>query len=443
MRRHDNRNRDHHTRDGQGMKLNKIIPNKLSKVSIASKPIKISNKIKPYNIEGFVKLKTALNEKKSEMDVFYLDKTKGESFGQMVNALRITNQLRYDMEHDFNGQHVTRAWLKFYELFVHFDFVGRILRTHNAPAHPQLKIFFNAELPGAGICAINHLMKTHYSNVDYTWVANSLVLGDSVDERINALGDQYGIWEHNKDNWLMNVGDESGGYMNDGDVTKLDNILDMKRKIGNNKPNIVTHDAGIDVSYVVEDLDEQTGFNTQEYKNMKIHFGCAVAAFETLADQGIFMAKQYTFFETFTTNLILIYASMFEEFYVCKPLTSGHSNSEIYLVGIGFKGFPDKYRKIFHERMINWNVNPFTPADNVPQDASAELERYCRLRNTEQIQYINENIKIFNDSRGNVFTVKNYMRDIQRKFSTDWIRMYQPRRITDSDKVADSASSGN
>lgn len=418
-----------HRRDN--IKFNKIIPNKLSKVRIPNPGhIPISSKpIKPYNIESFYKLKLILNAKKSEMDNIYVDKNTGEKFSQMTNALRITNQLRFDIEHDYNGQHVTRAWLKFYELFVHFNMTK--------PSNNKLKVFFNAELPGAGICSVNHLMKTYYSNIDYSWIANSLVgyAGNDLDAKINALGDQYGIWAHNKDNWLMDVETKDDKRPNNGDVTDLNNIMDMKARIGDDKPDVVTHDAGIDVSFVIDELDDQTGFNTQEFKNMKIHFGCAITAFETLKIGGAFMAKQYTFFETFTINLILLYASMFEEFYICKPITSGHSNSEIYLIGLGFTGLPDDYAAVFRDRMTNWNTNPFIVEKNLNHESLSEIERYCRLRNTEQIQYINEYIQMFKESKGNVGAVKNYMRDILRTFSRNWIQLYKPRKITNADKV--------
>lgn len=415
-----------------GLKLNKIIPNKLSKVKVPNPgKIKLSKKpVKNYNIESFYRLKAVLNAKKSEMDRFYIDKSTEEKFSQMTNALRITNQLRFDIENEYNGQHVTRAWLKFYELFVHFG-LGNIGDVDN------LRVFFNAELPGAGICSINHLMKTYYSNVNYSWIANSLVVGSDIDEKINALGDQYGIWANNKDNWLMDVEQQSDRKNNNGDVTSLDNILDMKARIGDNKPDVVTHDAGIDVSFVIDDLDEQTGFNTQEYKNMKIHFGCALTAFETLKLGGDFMAKQYTFFESFTINLILIYASMFEEFYICKPITSGQSNSEIYLIGKRFTGMPDDVAKVFRDRLVNWNTDPFFGEEELAKhsDALSEIERYCRMRNTEQIQYINENIQIFKESKGNVGAVKSYMRDILKVFSNNWIQLYKPRKITNSDHI--------
>ena len=365
------------------------------------------------------------------------------------------------MKHKYNGQYVTRAWLKFYELFVHFDLINvsseREEADDSANSAKKLKIFFNAELPGAGISAVNHLVKTYYSGLDYSWVASSLVIGEDTEDRINALGDQYGIWKHNPDSWLMDVvvpddtvlkntddnSAQKGGFMNNGDVTVLENIIDMVEKVKDSRPNIYTHDAGIDVSEAVNELGEQTGFNTQEYKNMKIHFGCALTALETLAEGGCFIGKQYTFFETFTINLILIYASMFEQFYICKPLTSGHSNSEIYLVGIGFKGFSAKYRDVLRHRMKNWNTDPFIPREELEKQsiapALAEIFRYARLRNTEQIKYINENLELFNKFKNRINDLNRYMNGVMRNFAEDWVRQMNPKRIARDDWIPSNA----
>ena len=142
--------------------------------------------------------------------------------------------------------------------------------------------FFNAELPGAALCAFNHY--AHTVGLNPTWYASSLV-----DPTSGALGDDYGLYEKNRENWLMTD-------KNNGDITIAANINDFAARI----PPIClySHDAGIDVS---------CDFNNQEMLNAKIHFGCAIAGLKTLSLGGMFIAKQYTLFETFTWNLILLY----------------------------------------------------------------------------------------------------------------------------------------
>ena len=63
------------------------------------------------------------------------------------------------------------------------------------------------------------------------------------------------------------------------------------------------------------------------------------------------MAAQFTCYETLSWNLIIIYASLFEELYMSKPVSSRPRNSEVYVVGKGFKGLPDKLRNILQIRL--------------------------------------------------------------------------------------------
>jgi hypothetical protein len=100
----------------------------------------------------------------------------------------------------------------------------------------------------------------------------------------------------------------------------------------------------------------------------------------TLKIGGSFIAKQYTFFETFTWNLIIIYAQMFDEFYICKPLTSRPYNGEIYLVGKGFRGITDETKTILMNRMENFHTNPFIPleAGHIIMEQKSKIIQFAR-----------------------------------------------------------------
>lgn len=211
------------------------------------------------------------------------------------------------------------------------------------------------------------------------WVASSLApdAGESVGTSV--LDDKYGMYQKNAGRWLMQIGDSkeirdeairvakeigigapsfanpgTEKFRNNGDATNADNLIDYERRL-DHRVEFYSHDAGIDVS---------GDYNKQEEQNARLHFGCFIAALLTLAKGGNVVAKQYSFFETFTWNLIIIYADLFEKFYVVKPKTSRGTNSETYLVGIGFKGeFP--HRDMFLERLRNFNMRPFIPKDAI------------------------------------------------------------------------------
>jgi hypothetical protein len=194
--------------------------------------------------------------------------------------------------------------------------------------------FFNAELPGAAVCAFNHFVKTLRASLDSDWRGASIVPNhESGQDTTTVLGDKYGLYSHNIDKWMMDLGaDTQDGFTNNGDATIKANLIDYAARIGPASDiggvDLYSHDAGIDVTGA-----DTHGllFNRQEQLNGKIHFGCALAGLMTLRIGGAFIAKQYTALETYSWNLIIIYASLFDKFYLSKPLTSRPYNSEMYL----------------------------------------------------------------------------------------------------------------
>lgn len=292
----------------------------------------------------FQDLKKDLNEAKDLLDP--LSEGDNTDFYKFMRTIDIFIPMKRKIEALSNAYPMSNAWIKYWELFKRMGLIK--------PTQGVYRAFFNAELPGSSLCAFVHLMKTEYPDTPFDWYASSISAEDS-----DRLGDDYGLYARNSDKWLMTIPPKEG--QNDGDSTKLANLLDCEARLGPNSPvggmSFYSHDAGINV-----DIDASTGkpgYNHQEALNAKIHLGCALAGFMTLKNGGNFIAKQYTFFEPFTWHLILIYSSLFDEFWVCKPQTSRPYNSEIYLVGKGFRGLDERTRKILIDRLENFNMDGF------------------------------------------------------------------------------------
>lgn len=395
-------------------------PNKIRIVDkriVANDLIPIENSA--YDLPDFEKIKSELNATKSKIDDFHLNKETADRYYNFSNKIRITNQLRQFINSKCNGQHVTRAWIKFYEIHAHYETIPRDIR--------QLKVFFNAELPGASICALNHYMKTMRPRTEFNWKASSYA--DVKDlARQNSreyLGDHYCIYEKNPSNWMMNEN-------NNGDMTKLDNLLDIEKRLGSASADLYTHDAGVG-------LDDTTNFNIQERVNAHIHLGCALMGFMTLKKGGVFIAKQYTFFESFSVSLLLIYASMFDNFYITKPMTSGQSNSEIYLIGKGFRGFPDAYRIPLLAKLKNFDFTPVVSSKVLlAHPAYNDLLSISRDIFQQQIAFINTSInlfeKIIHDSNKENEILREY-RNMGIQFSKDWTRKYTIKKINANDYI--------
>jgi len=452
----NNKHQDNKFNKHQDNKFNKHQDNKIQKIPwifpkdhintlIECDILTISNNIPHHDLEDFIKIKDKLNKEKNKIDGIYLDEKQSLKYQQLNGKLNIHQQLRKQIQTEMNGQLVTRAWLKLYEIFKQYDLIEDIIKKQSS-----LTAFMNAELPGAAICALNHIMKTMYKNVEFNWYGSSIVLDYSTEKKVNAFGDKYGLWEKNKDNWLMTTDikqkiDTSNNdflknqkvkpgnpdYINNGDATILNNLIDYNLKL-KNSIDLYTHDAGIDVSEKDSSSEEQTGFNLQEYKNMKIHFGCALAAFMTMKKGAHFVAKQYTFFETFTIDLIMIYASMFKEFYICKPMTSGSSNSEIYLIGKSFNGMPKEYEKILIERLVNFNTHPFISKENKPA-CLKQILKSARIIFNQQIEYISQILSLYKQYGDKQYIISPGIKWALDEFANIWLKKYEILPIELSD----------
>jgi len=398
-------------------------------VKIEANDVPMVAKTPDYTISELSSLKDRLNEAKSKLDVYYLtskqDQGLNRTWMQFQNTIDIYKPMRAEISRRFNGRHVTNAWMKYWEIYSRYNIIPA-----TTPSDHKLTAFFNAELPGAALCAFNHYMKAMRPGVPFDWKASSLAPSGEAD----ALGDYYGIYANNRDKWLMTI----GGGGNTGDSTVVENILDFAARVGPKSEiggvDLYSHDAGIDVS---TDASGGLGFNNQELANAKVHLGCALAGLLTLRPGGTFIAKQYTMFESFTWNLILIYAELFEEFYICKPLTSRAYNSEIYLIGKGYKGIPDATAEILLERLRDFNTTPLISSDDLNQLRTqlASLQRFARIVFGQQTASLNENVELFERYKTRLFAMKNGLDDLKRERARSWFAKYPMKAIADADQL--------
>ena len=365
--------------------------------------------------------------------------------------------LRYKIINNYNGQHVTNAWLKCYEIISYFGLIK--------PTKTIYRTFSNAELPGAFISAINHYVNTMCPNVVLDWYASSLVIGESIENKKNILEDYYGIYEYNPNRWLMSVDNidikkmldinkildtnkmldtklsnvisnnnlktlvKLDKYINDGNVMILKNLYDFKEKLGD-PVDLYTHDLGIDVS---------DNYRDQEKTNIRAHLGASLSGFLVLARGGNFIAKQYTYFQPLSINLIIIYASMFEEFYVCKPMTSKPTNSEIYLVGKGFIGMSEKIKKILIDKLENFNFDQIIDEKIMRESLKEPLYNMVEFANIiykQQMKFLNEYIELYNKYYNKQSLFVRKISKIKNKRISNWIKKNPIKTINVSSYIS-------
>jgi hypothetical protein len=176
-----------------------------------------------------------------------------------------------------------------------------------------------------------------------------------------------------------------------GDLTKTETITALFNNVLAkwNGATLYTADAGLDVS---------DDYNSQEQATSLLNYGQCITGVMSLAAGGNFVTKQYTFFSQFNRSLIAVLASMFETFYVVKPVTSKPANSEIYLVGKGFIKQPEDVLAGLMARHAFYKGNYEAPAlmsPLIPMIDFHEVDEML-LRVTKQL-FVDQQCKLINE----------------------------------------------
>ena len=301
------------------------------------------------------------------------------------------------------GQIVTNAWLKIYEIVTQmglFDIACTVTDERSI-----LRVFCNAELPGAFVSALNHYVCIWHPHMQYRWVASSLYpdpdspkmkSSDSTEspKRTNSsdvLDDYYGLYSQNQSQWLMDVNMR-------GDVTDVPSIRELarraKEKLG--EVDLYTSDVGIDVS---ED------YSNQEQLTALLNLGQLVVGMMSLRIGGALVVKTYTFTCPYSISVISLCATLFETFYVTKPKTSRAANSETYLVGIGFRGLTEEEEKFLLDAVQNFNFSvPLFPLgySGAEHTIKSLLVASITIHQHQQVATLREAVDIFKIYRGQI-----------------------------------------
>ncbi len=150
---------------------------------------------------------------------------------------------------------------------------------------------------------------------------------------------------------------------------------------------------------------------------MKLHIGCALAGFITMRKGANFIAKQYTIFRPTTWSLIGIYAGLFDEFYLCKPVTSRPYNSEIYLIGKGFRGLDAETRTL---------LECLLTADTM-QLNNQPLPTVLAFANNvfnQQIVHLQENVALFEKYKSKLAVLRSLFAAERHQRVERWLKAY-------------------
>jgi hypothetical protein len=386
--------------------------------------------------DAFTEIGLAVTRAKSAMD-----EIPESEFELFTRALDMYFGLKHAMRTRYGMAQATNASLKMYEILTQMG-----LLAGSAGAAPRARIFCNAELPGAFLIAINHYVRTLCPMMNFSWLASSYyppAAAESGDTTI--LGDRYGLYGENRGRWLMGPRpnglpagspDVSGDLQDASVVTALaDAVHEQFSTPGEmSGATLYTSDAGIDVS---------ADYNHQEENAALLNFGQVLCGLLSLAPGGNLVTKQYTFVTPFSRSLIALVAALFDEAYVTKPVTSRPANSEVYLVGKGFRGVDRALLDALLARLAAYSdsapgapghLSPCAMTPLISPDVYAAVDEALaraasQIHGRQQVAFLNEAAKLYSRFKGRARELGKVFSEVSEQLQETWLSVNPVRRL--------------
>jgi hypothetical protein len=249
-----------------------------------------------------------------------------------------------------NLDKINDAYLKMFEILSHFDLINIKKEYHT---------FHFAEAPGGFILATNTFIKilNKDNSIKHDWYGNSYNPSGRKLEDILKTGkgfdDVFGLMKRHPDRWLF-------GKDNTGDITKVENILNIRDKFKNTNLDLITGDAGLGANENISQEDATYNLQKLDYAQMvlvaniaKEGTNCCIKCFTNYMKGNDLMNKSFGLY----LSIIKMYTLMFEKVHLVKPSTSADDSGEYYIIGINFINIDDNNRKKLLEILEKFETN--------------------------------------------------------------------------------------
>tara|TARA_B100000686_G_C16792678_1_gene979908 strand:- start:2548 stop:3633 length:1086 start_codon:yes stop_codon:yes gene_type:complete len=167
------------------------------------------------------------------------------------------------------------------------------------------------------------------------------------------------------------------GKDNTGNLYDYKNVEQFITTVGDNKCHLVTADGGFDYS---------NDYNLQENNSYHLIYCEIYVSLNVQAINGNFIIKIFDLFNYKTIQLVYLLYNCYNTVEIYKPLTSRLSNSEKYIVCLGYNGCSKNSLNIlkkYYERSRELSID-------VPDSFLYEINKYNDLYVTSQINKIEE-----------------------------------------------------
>lgn len=195
------------------------------------------------------------------------------------------------------------------------------------------------------------------------------------------------------------------GIKNNGDLYDLQNVLSMINKIGKNSCSLITGDGG---------FDNSGDYNNQEMNSYQLLFSEIFMALTLQSEKGTFICKFFDIFLKETISLLYLLYLSYDSVIIHKPHMSRLSNSEKYIICLGFKGYN---KDIVNLMMHHFGTNDFS--FDISKSFIKEIYEFNEKYTQEQILSIQKGINIIKTNQ-----IDHNPSSKQIKKSLEWCHKY-------------------
>ena len=193
------------------------------------------------------------------------------------------------------------------------------------------------------------------------------------------------------------------GSNNNGDLIDINNLLSLVKYFRNNKIHLITADGGFDCT---------NDYNNQEKYSLPLIYGEIFLALNVQSKNGVFICKIFDLFLKETIKLIYILILSYDKVYIHKPSISRISNSEKYLVCIGFKGYNKDIINILIRSFNNYDIDI-----QIDENFKKQMEAFNKQYTEKQSKQINLGIELIQKN-----LIKHKTTDNQINNSIQWCK---------------------
>jgi 23S rRNA U2552 (ribose-2'-O)-methylase RlmE/FtsJ len=303
---------------------------------------------------------------------------------------------------------ISRAFYKLWELLVTYQLV---------PTKGPVTTLHIAEAPGAFVQATRlYRLKFHAdAKRDKAFCVSLVPKGKG------GIGFKEDVLRALKGVHICQEGDGVADGVENGDVTKPS----VQRALGKatGEADLVTADGGF----------VWTNENYQEQEAYRLILGEIVTALRTQKKGGAFVLKIFETFTNTTVKLLMLLTAFYDSVVVHKPFTSRPSNSERYVVCMGFRGAAAKdielleqgLEKINDEEVHGAYLADILPGCEVPENITMAVRACATKIMNQQFVSINRGLTYL---KNGIFFGDAYMRFLQEQKNANefWVQTYLP-----------------